>query len=76
MLPLEAGFAGAFQQKKECRSLGRTSATPDENDDAVMGLSLSQFDEVVTVASHHHAIVVMREPPDERISRLSRKDVT
>lgn len=51
------------------------SLTPDENDDAMMGLSLGQLDEVVTVAGHHQAVMVVRELQDERIGRLQRKHI-
>jgi len=39
----------------------------------MMGLALGQLDEVVTVAGHHQASVVVRELQDERIGRLAGK---
>lgn len=41
----------------------------------MMGLSLGQLDEVVTVAGHDQAIVVVRELQDERVDRLPRKHI-
>jgi hypothetical protein len=74
-VPPEAGFIGPFKQEEQRRPLGCASPAPDDDDDPVMGLSLRQFDEVVTIAGHHQAIVIVRELQDERIGRFPRKHI-
>jgi hypothetical protein len=64
---LEAGFACAFQQTKECHSFCRTTLSSHDDDDAVMRLPRSQLDEVVTVTGHQDATVFVRKLEDDRI---------
>jgi hypothetical protein len=64
---LEAGFASAFQQTKECDSFCRTTLSSHHDNDAVMRLPRRQLDEVVPVAGHQDATVFVRKLEDDRI---------
>jgi hypothetical protein len=57
---LESSITGAFQQSKQHRALSRPGPTPDDDDDTEMRLALRQSNEVVPVAGHQDAPVVVR----------------
>jgi len=72
---LESSITGAFQQSKQRRALSRPGPTPDDDDDTVMRLALRQSNEVVPVAGHQDAPVVVRGLEDHRVGGVLRQEI-
>jgi hypothetical protein len=72
-IALEARLTGAFQQPKQRRALSRPGPAPDDDDDTAMGLALGQSNEIVPVAGHEDAAVVVRSLEDDRVGGFLRE---
>jgi hypothetical protein len=68
-------FAGAFQKSNEGRPLLSTCPSPDDDDDAVMGLPLGQRDEVIAIAGDEQVIPFEREPKHRWVCGLRAEHV-
>jgi hypothetical protein len=66
-IPLESSITGTFQQSKQRRALSGPGPTPDDDDDTVMGLALSQPNEVVAVTGHQDAATVVCGLEDHQV---------
>src|SRR6516225_8753992 len=71
----EARFACLFEQPQQRRSFCSACLAPDDDDDAAMWLGSGELEEVVTIARHQQAIVLVRKLENSWIGGVRREDV-
>jgi hypothetical protein len=71
----ETVLARPFEQPQQRRSLLSARFASDDHDDSSMRLTLGELQEIVTIASHQHAVVLVRKLNDGLIGSFRRKDL-